>query len=68
MSDADWERFEALPKSRCECECGAAWRSHARIVVDGDSARVVARIACPSCGSDRPRAVRSDPETFTIRG
>jgi hypothetical protein len=68
VNNDEWAPFEALPKSLCECFCGGTWRSHARLVRDDDGMRIAVRVACPLCGSDRPRAVRSDPETFTIRG
>jgi hypothetical protein len=60
----DWTVHDKFPESTCACLCGAVFRSHAKYVMPSG---LVSRKPCPLCGNTTSlRAVRSDPESFTI--
>lgn len=67
MTAIDWSKFDEDPEMTITCGCGAVFRSHAKFV-NVPEPHVETRKPCPACGkTDRVRAARGDPESFTLR-
>lgn len=68
--EIDWSGFPDQPDQTIDCQCGAIYRSHAKLVTIDGKLVMYTRMPCPQCGKDHghTRATYSDPERMVIRG
>jgi len=66
MTKYDWSIHNEYSESTCFCQCGAIYRSHAKILMT-EKPHLISRKPCPACQhTDLLTQISSDPEMYTI--